>query len=167
MSRYPTTAAAALALMLAQAGCSPRTDDTAADDARDPLITRYVGTWEIDAFLAEPAIVAELETLLGPRYDEVMLALDVHGDIEYHGSALSVRGNAPHAGGEHEAIVCVQPLGTVQVHVGHYVEGTITIYTRQPRYDFLPTCMRDWVGLENAGLGHRLRQPGNVRVQSP
>jgi len=165
MNRY--FAAASPLWVLLQTGCSPAVSDANAQPPGETLITRYVATWEIDAFFAEPGIAAELDALLGARRDEVMRALDVTGGIEYYRGALSVSGNAPHAGGENEAIVCVQ-LGTnVQVHVGHFVGGAITVYTRQARYDFLPTCIKDWIGLENAAHAHRLRQPGNVRLQTP
>lgn len=159
-------AAASAVLMLLQTVGTPMVPDANAQLPGESLIARYVATWELDAFFAEPAIAAELQALLGERLDEVMHALDVSTDIEYYGRALRVSGNAPHAGGEHEAIVCVQLFSTgVQVHVGHYVDGVITVYTRQPRYDFLPTCIKDWIGLENAAHAHRLRQPGNVRFE--
>lgn len=147
--------------------CMPAATDANPDAAGHALIDRYVGTWDLDEFFAESAVAVELRALLGPRLEDVMFALDVTGGIEYYGGGLLVSGNAPHAGGENEAIVCVQPFGAdVQVHVGHYVGGTITLYTRQTRYDFLPTCMKDWVGLENARHAHRLRQPANVRLQT-
>ncbi|HEX6996274.1 MAG TPA: hypothetical protein VF339_19245 [Gammaproteobacteria bacterium] len=166
MTRYLNAAAASLAIL--QAGCSPTAADADAAAASDALIDRYVGTWEVDAFFAEQAVAEELRAVLGEHWEDVMLALDVNGGVEYYGSALLVSGNAPHAGGEHEAIVCVQQFTTdVQVHVGHYVDGAITVYTRHPRYHFLPTCIKDWVGLENARHSHRLRQPGNVRLQVP
>lgn len=166
MNRY--FSAASTLLMLLQAACSPAASDANAEPFGETLIARYIATWELDAFFAEPIIAAELEALLGAQRDDVMRALDATGGIEYYGGGLSVSGNAAHAGGENEAIVCVQPFGTdVQVHVGHFVHGAITVYTRQPRYDFLPTCIKDWIGLENAAHAHRLRQPENVRLQTP
>ena len=165
MTRYFTTAAALLACQLA--ACTPAATDENPDAAGEALIDRYVGTWDLDELFAEPVIAAELRALLGARLEDVMVALDVTGGIEYYGGGLLVSGNAPHAGGENEAAVCVQPFGAeVQVHVGHFVDGTITLYTRQTRYDFLPTCITDWVGLRNARHAHRLRQPDNVRLQT-
>ncbi|HEY8554528.1 MAG TPA: hypothetical protein VIL43_08320 [Burkholderiales bacterium] len=163
--RYFVPSAALLVCMLS--GCMPAATDANPDAAGDALIDRYVGTWDLDELFAEPALAAELGALLGERLEHVMFALDVTGGIEYYGGGLLVSGNAPHAGGENEAIVCMQPFGAdVQVHVGHYIDDTITLYTRQTRYDFLPTCIKDWVGLRNARHAHRLRQPANVRLQT-
>lgn len=139
-----------------------------ADAAIDALIDRYVGTWDVEAFLAEPAIQAELHALLGATLERVMENLYATAGVEYYGSGLLVSGNAAHAGGEEEAIVCVQPSsGLPQVHVGVHSKGRITLYSRHEKYEHLPTCIKDWVGLTNARHAHRLQRPQNVRLVNP
>src|SRR5690606_4673898 len=121
------------------------------DAAAKALIARYVGTWEVDRLLEDPAIGPELHALLGPALSTLTRNLSVTGGIEYVGGSLSVRGNAPHKGTEEEAIVCVQPYGPVpRVHAAIFSKGTVTVYTREERYSFLTECIKDWIPLVNS-----------------
>lgn len=135
------------------------------DAAAKAMVQRYVATWDTQALLDEPAVQGELRELAGPAFDKLLHNLDVNAGIEYYGSALTVRGNAPHHGLEEEAVLCVQPYGTLRVHAAVLSAGRITVYTRESRYQFLPTCMKDWITLVNAGHAGRFSQPANVRLQ--
>lgn len=138
------------------------------DAAARALIARHVGSWDIDAFLQEPDIHHELRTLLGAGWEKLMLNLGVTGSIEFTGGALAIAGNAPHRGTEEEAIVCVQPWGaTPAVHAAIFSEGAVTVYTRQSRYDFMPTCVKDWITLVNSRHADRLIMPPNVEMAGP
>jgi len=138
-----------------------------ADAKSRAMIDRYVGTWAIAEFLEEPAIRGELRALLGDRLSELENSLSVSGGIEYFGGALAIRGNAPHSGGEQEGIVCVQVWGTnVEVHAALFSKGDVTVYTRQPRYAYLSTCVKDWIALVSTGHAYRLSRPPNVHLES-
>lgn len=146
-------------------------NETIAGDSdwmRHPMIEQYVGTWAIAEFLEEPVIRGELHTLLGDHLTQLEESLGVTGAIEYFGNALAVRGNAPHQGGEQEGIVCVQPWSeSPQVHAGLYSQGTVTVYTRQPRYEYLPICVKDWIALVSGRHVHRSKRPHNVDLKLP
>ncbi|MBX7169324.1 MAG: hypothetical protein K1X74_23530 [Pirellulales bacterium] len=142
------------------------------DAAAKALIARYVATWDVDALLAEPAISGELDALLGRARPQLDRALAVTAGVEYRAGALAVAGNGRHQGGELEAIVCIQPFGKApQVHVAVLDRGKVVVYTRQKRWDFLPTCIRDWATLALVGTEARMRLPAGVqlgrRIHSP
>lgn len=140
----------------------------AADTAERSLIQRYVGTWDVSAFLAEPAVHEELQSFLGDDLAVLHTNLSVTGPVGYYGGGLMVMGNAPHRGTEDEAIVCVQQVDAhTLVHAAVYASGAVVVYSRQPRYEYLPTCIKDWVTLVSARHVARLRQPGNVRMSVP
>ena len=160
-----------LALAMASAmwsGAQAQPIDTHPDAAARAMISSHVGSYDIKAFLAEPSVRAELQTLAGRELQTIEDNLAVTGPVEFIGGALAVRGNAPHQGGEHAAVVCLQPLGTPpQVHAAVLERGAITIFTRQARYDFLPLCIRDWVTVVNAGPAARTMPARNVRLLRP
>jgi hypothetical protein len=159
-------AALCAALVLAGiAGCPGEAGEADADAAASTeMIARYVGGWDVDALLGEPPIAAELHALLGDSLKQLEFNLDVTAGVEYYGGALTVSGNAPHLGTEQEAVVCVQPLAVPRVHAAIYSRGAITVYTREARYEYLPTCVKDWITLVNSGHVDRMEQPGNVSL---
>ena len=120
---------------------------------------------DTQALLDEPAVQAELRELTGAAFDRLLHNLNVNAGVEYYGGALAVRGNAPHHGTEEEAVVCVQPYGTLRVHAAVLSAGRIAVYTREKKYQFLPTCVKDWITLVNTGHAGRFSQPANVRLQ--
>lgn len=135
------------------------------DAAAKALIARYVATWDVDALLAEPAISGELDALLGRARPQLDRALAVTAGVEYRAGALAVAGNGRHQGGELEAIVCIEPFGQApQVHVAVLDRGKVVVYTRQKRWDFLPTCIRDWATLALVGTEARMRLPAGVQM---
>ncbi len=135
------------------------------DAAAKAMIARYAATWDTQALLDEPAVQSELRELTGAAFDKLLHNLDVHAAVEYYGGALAVRGNAPHRGTEEEAVVCVQPYGTMRVHAAVLSSGRIAVYTREKKYQFLPTCVKDWITLVNTAHAGRFSQPANVRLQ--
>jgi hypothetical protein len=156
--------AATLAILCA-VGLPARASGADAEAAAKAMIARYVATWDIDAFFADPAVRPELQALLGPALSTLRRNLSVTGNIEYVGASLTIRGNAPHRGTEEEAIVCVQPYGPApRVHAAIFSEGAVTIYTRESRYSFLTECIKDWITLVNSRHVNRMTQPPNVRM---
>lgn len=135
------------------------------DAAAKAMIKRYAATWDTQALLDEPAVEGELRELAGAAFDKLLHNLGVNAGVEYYGGGLSVRGNAPHHGTEEEAVVCVQPYGTVRVHAAVLSAGRIAVYTREKQYRFLPTCVKDWITLVNTGHVGRFSQPANVRLE--
>lgn len=138
------------------------------DTAAHPLVTRYVGTWELDELLREPSVQPELRALLGDDLERLINNISVRGPVGVYGGALTVMGNAPHRGGEEEAVLCIQLVDAdSEVHAAIFSGGRVTIRSRQPRYDFLPICIRDWVALVSTGHRYRMRQPDHVDMVVP
>ena len=143
----------------AQQSAGPRDDPRPGDE----FVDQWVGSYDVDAFFALPAVRGELEALLGDQLGLLFFNLDVKGDIDMVRGALSVAGNAPHGGTEEEAVVCVLP-GTLEVHAAMLSAGQINVYTRAAGYDALPLCIKDWITLVSAGYADRFEQRSNVKL---
>lgn len=158
----PLVFAAALA---GWAGSAPAQD---ADKAARAMVVRYVGTYDKEALLREPGVRAELQALAGARLRSLELALNVGGSIDFIDSHLAVSGNAPRRGGELEAVVCISPYGSPRrVHAALLEGREVTVFTREPRWDTLSTCVRDWAALARLGREARIRLPPAVRLATP
>lgn len=139
-----------------------------ATDASREMVSRYVGTWDLDALLLEPSVRQDLLRLVGDDWDKLVFNLNVRGPIGFHGGAIAVMGNAPHGGGEEEAILCVQPgISDQGVHAAILSNGSVIIYSDQERYTFLTVCIRDWVALVSTRHWYRMNKPEHVRLIAP
>lgn len=160
------TVAACLAVTLAAPPLTASAQDP--DGAARALIARYVATFDTAALLQEPAIRRELQAVAGRRLKEIEAALSVNGGVEYIDGALAVAGNAPRQGGQTEAVVCIQPFGPQpRVHAALLRGGQVTVFTRETRWDFLTTCIRDWAALALTGRQTRSNAPAAVRLTGP
>ena len=118
------------------------------------------------ARLDEPAVRERLTALVGDALPRLRRNLNVTAAIAVVGGALSVSGNAPHRGGEEEAVVCVAP-STPAVQGAVLSGGPITVRAAVPGSDGAPRCIKDWITQVNSGHLDRLRAPANVRVVGP
>jgi len=136
----------------------------AAEDPGMAMVRKYVGSWEIESLLKEPGVQAALKKLPAAARTRLINNLSTNGGVEYVGGALMVSGNAPHAGGEEMAVLCVSPFGApLRVHAAIYSRGAISIYSPETRYDYTTTCIRDWVAVVSApNLSYRMNKPANV-----
>jgi len=130
------------------------------------LVAKYAGSYDTDTFLREPAVRAELETLVGNELPHLERNLSVRGSVDLSGSALSVSGNAPHQGAEEEAIACFMPIDS-RVESAIYSKGAVTVYARTSVYEYLTICIKDWITLVNSKHVDRIKQPQNVRLAKP
>ena len=129
-------------------------------------IAQWAGSYETDAFLRQPAVSAELQSLVGGELDHLFRNLNVRGAIDVIGSTLSLSGNAPHQGTEEEAVVCVTP-GRMVVEAAILSRDTVTVYTRAKQYEHTSLCIKDWITLANSRHADRLVRPPNVHVVRP
>ena len=130
-----------------------------------PLMKKYIGNPDTDALLKEPAVRAQLEAMLGKQLPVLVRNLNVKGEVELIGGALALSGNAPHKGGEEEAIVCIADAGPVPyVEAAIFSKGKVTIFTKSPQYEGLSICVKDWVTQVNSGHRDRFTQPRNVQL---
>lgn len=130
-----------------------------------PLLKKYIGNPDTDALLKEPAVRAQLEAMLGKQLPTLIRNLNVKGDVELVGGALTLNGNAPHKGGEEEAVVCIADAGPVPyVEAAIYSKGKVTVFSKSPQYDGLMICVKDWITQVNSGHRDRFTQPKNVQL---
>jgi hypothetical protein len=130
-----------------------------------PLMKKYIGNPDTDALLKEPAVRGPLEAMLGKQLPRLLQNLNVRGDVELSGGALALSGNAPHKGGEEEAIVCIADQGPVPyVEAAIFSKGKVTIFSKSPQYDGVTICVKDWVTQVNSGHRDRMTQPKNVQI---
>lgn len=154
---------AALAVPAAAVLVSPGAVALNSEAAAQALKAKYAGSPDADALLREPAVRDRLRALLGTRLRELERNLAVRGGIEFVGGALSVSGNAPHKGGEEEAVVCVLPFGP-KVQAAIFSKGRITAFAAEANYDAMSLCIKDWITQVNSGHRDRLQKPDNVQV---
>ena len=137
----------------------------AAQAANRPLLKKYIGNPDTDALLKEPAVRAQLEAMLGKQLPKLIQNLNVKGDVELINGALALNGNAPHKGGEEEAVVCIADQGPVPyVEAAIYSNGKVTVFTKSPQYDGVTLCVKDWITQVNSGHRDRFTQPKNVQL---
>jgi hypothetical protein len=149
----------ALALLLSVPLCA------AAQASARPLLKKYIGNPDTDALLKEPAVRSRLEAMLGTQMPQLMRNLNVRSDVELVGGALALQGNAPHKGGEEEAIVCIADQGpTPHVEAAVFSKGRVTVFAKAPQYEYLMICIKDWITQVNSGHRDRMAQPKNVQV---
>ena len=141
------------------AGASGAETPPAVDGAA--LKRAYVGSPDTDALLREPALRAELVSLLGESLAHFEHNLNVRGEVDLIGGQLSLVGNAPHGGSQEEAVLCIAVYDGA-VNAAILSAGSITVYTRVRDYAALPLCIKDWVTQVNSGHRDRFERPANV-----
>lgn len=144
-------------------------DPQPAVTAAKALMAKYANSDDTDALLREPAVRTQLQKLLGPQLATLEWNLSVRGSVDVIGGALSLSGNAPHAGTEEEAVVCVAPIGPIGpvVQAAIYSKGRTTVFASEGSYDFLFRCIKDWITQVKSQHVDRFEQPANVRVLKP
>lgn len=129
------------------------------------LLQRYAASWDLDALLAEPPVARRWQALPDEAREQLLRNLSVRGSIDVYAGALSIMGNAPHRGGEDEALLCVEVGGdAVRLHAAILSSGRVTVYTPGASYHAVPICVRDWVALVSTGHRYRLQQPANLAL---
>jgi hypothetical protein len=144
---------------------------TVKDGGVSPMLD-YAGNYVSDKnLLAAPAVAARLKRLPVEVRQHLRRNLDVAGPIDLVGCDLVLSGNAPHRGGEENAIVDVSLYSgavTVAIHSrGHtdiWLDTDPTADTSTP-YDAVPRAVKQWAVL--ADMGFPYQKPASVRVHAP
>lgn len=131
-----------------------------------PALGTYAGTYDTDALLRDPRIRGPLAALVGEALPRLLENLDVRGAVDLVGGWLQISGNAPHHGGEEEAVVCVATYDG-RVAAAILSEGKIVAYSGSGSYDDLPICVKDWIPLAASGHRDRMRRPEGVTMGGP
>ena len=133
---------------------------------KPPPLRRYVGSPDYPALLKDPIVQPKLQAVMGKQLPALMRNISVSGGVDLVAGALSVNGIAPHKGGEEEGVVCVSEYdGTVQAAI--LSKGRITVFAKEPSYDSLMQCVKDWITQANSGHRDRMTQPKNVQFGKP
>jgi len=117
------------------------------------LIKRYAATYDYNALLAEPAVRNELQALLGPEYKRLTRTLSgLRFPIDVTNGGLSLVGRRKDGEIWDEAVLCI-PSGTLRVEVGFFSQSQMILYTQQPEYRFVSSCIQQWVFMQTAETG--------------
>lgn len=171
LAHYRHCIAIAFVLLPALAGASAVASPACmAKGGRPSPMLAYVGS---DAagrnLLAAPAVAASLARLPVSVRAHFERNLDVSGPVDLIGCHLVLSGNAPHLGGEEDAIVDVD-LYSGAVTVGIHGRGRTDIYL-DPRtavsphgdaYGAVSEAVRQWAVL--ADMGFPYQKPASVQV---
>jgi len=131
-----------------------------------PPLRRYVGSPDYPALLKEPKVKAQLDALVGKAMPKLMRNVDVTAEMGLVSGAIVISGNAPHGGGEEEGVICVAEYdGTMQAAI--LSKGRITVFAKDPHYENLMICIKDWITQVNSGHRDRFEQPKNVVFGKP
>lgn len=107
----------------------------------------YIGTYWFEKVFEDPHVKKRMEQLLGDRLSHFMKNVDVRGAIEFQGSKMVLRGGRAHETHRERAILIVNVYDG-KIHAGIFSEGRTTIFSREKRYGYLSSAIREWVRLE-------------------
>ena len=139
---------------------------TAQSQDKTSALRRYVGSPDYTALLNEPTVKANLAAAAGTQLPALMRNLAVSGDVDRIGGALMVAGNAPHKGGEEEAVICVAEYDG-KVEAALFSKSRVTVFAKDKNYEFLMRCVKDWITQVSSGHRDRIKQPANVQFANP
>jgi len=131
-----------------------------------PPLRKYVGSPDYPALLKEPTVKANLQAVVGKHLPTLMHNINVTSDVDRIGGALAIVGNAPHKGGEEEGVICISEYDS-SVQAAILSKGRISVFAKQPGYDSLMLCIKDWITQVNSGHRDRFTQPKNVQFGKP
>lgn len=121
----------------------------------------YVNTYDSQKLLTDPVVKPQLAHILGPQLAHLEKNLDVHGPLGVAGGALTLTGNAAHMGLEENGLLLVD-LNSGEVYTCLLTNKRFEVYGKQPRFDYLPQGVRDWIVLTWATVYLNGKQPPNV-----
>ena len=124
-------------------------------------LKKYVGTYDAELLLNEASVNKSITNLLNEESKHLKNNLSVRGQVNSIDGFLSVSGNAPHQGTEEEAIVCIGS-SPENIHAAIFSKGSITIYTKEEQYNYVPKCITGWV--TNVLSEYRFNKPEQVKL---
>lgn len=106
---------------------------------------QFAGTYRYEAILAEPGVTEALVGLAGKEAaEQIQSNLQVRSPVAMIDRDLVLRGNAPHEGGENEAMVMINLLdGSVRAALLH--QEKLTLFARDHEYRYIPRELREFV----------------------
>lgn len=104
-------------------------------------LARYIGTYDYEAVIDDPAVRAALAKRAGAKADRIVANLQTRAPIDFIDGHLVLTGLAPHRGGEEEATVWIRIYdGEVRAALLH--AGTMTLFAPDRQYHYLPKPLR-------------------------
>ena len=147
-----------LGALLLLAAIAPASSQEA-DFKRGPLghLAPHIGTYQIEAVLADPAVAASIQRQMGPLDEQLRHNIRVGGPIDFIDGALVVSGQALHEEGEFEAASIWVHIFSGRVAVILLHEGTTTVYTEHRQQEF-------WSPLFRATVRNIGKIPGEIAL---
>lgn len=130
----------------------------------------YAGEYKTAEVLGDPAVDAALTRLLGSELAHLKRNLGVAGPVDLISSDLVISGNAPHQGGEENAIVDINVYsGAVAAAI--LSQGKIAIYADTGKTmsgmayeEAVPLAIKDWLAVIYTRFYFRFHPPANARL---
>ncbi|MDP9422113.1 MAG: hypothetical protein M3Q19_04650 [Pseudomonadota bacterium] len=125
-----------------------------------------------DQFLTHPAVSQRMTRLMGQELTHLKKNLSVAGPVALIHCELVVEGNAPHKGGEQNAILSFNlysGITTVAILDGRRVvlRSTLHRHRAPDNYSHLPAHVRDWIFVAANSFRSRGKPPANVTILPP
>lgn len=133
----------------------------------------YTGEYKTAEVLNDPAVAAVLKRLLGSELAHLKRNLGVTGPVDLISCDLVVSGNAPHQGGEENAIVDISVYsGSVAAAI--LSRGKIAIYADTGKTaagmeyeEAVPLAIKDWLAVVYTKDYFRFHSPANAKLLPP
>lgn len=166
---YPVATIALVAGML----IGPQTYAQSVCSGKLAGLMPYAGTYRSRQLLDEPKVSSALSQLLGAEVAHLKNNLNVTGPVDLISCNLVISGNAPHRGGEEEAIVAIS-LYSARVTAAISSKGHINIYADTGKTlpgmayeEAVPLAIKDWLAVIYTRDYFRFHPPANARLLQP
>ncbi len=158
-------------IALVVTGMFPAAGLACGKDAKLAALVSYAGTYAGDtptALDADPVVSSRLQHLSASVRAELKRDLEVRGAVDLIQCHLALSGNAPHMGGEQNAILDVN-LYSGAVTVALLDQGRIRIFldedpTAASGYQAVPYAVRLWAGMAAGGFNALNNPPPGVQL---
>ncbi len=128
-------------------------------------LSQYIGTYDYNAILSDPAVQSALQDLAGPDTEIIVANLDVASSVAFIDGFLVLRGNAPHRGGLDEALVMIKVFdGQVRAALLH--DNRMTLFAADAEYEYVPRELQDFLQ-PRTDYARPVPPPGLVWVGKP
>lgn len=122
----------------------------------DCYVSVTIGSFDLRSIIQEPAIRARLRVGFGERYLTFLKNLTVRSPWRLVGGCLSMKGIAPHSGGDEEAALALCP-GQNVVYAAMLTDGKLFLIAPRTAPTNLPLPIHDFLGdaLDEAAVARR------------
>jgi len=126
-------------------------------------LKEYIGTYDSAKIYTDNFISKKLKKLPKNELEHLKRNLSVRGPINFINGELVIAGNAPHKGGEENAILSIN-LHNHKVTIAIYSNKKITVYAEDNDYRHLPISIKDCIAVWKTNF--RSYPPNELKMTS-